>query len=49
MRASNTQSALVVRCEAPSEEALEDLKAEVVAELKKSGLDVESLEPSAGH
>ncbi len=49
LRASNTQSALVVRCEAPSEEALEDLKAEVIAELKKAGLDVYSLEPSAGH
>ncbi len=49
LRASNTQSALVVRCEAPDEPALEALKAEVIAELGKAGLKVDRLEPSAGH
>jgi len=49
LRASNTQSALVVRCEAQGEDALEDLKAEVIAELNKAGLAVDRLEPSAGH
>jgi phosphomannomutase len=38
LRASNTQDVLVARCEAKDEAGLERLKAELLAELKKSGI-----------
>jgi phosphomannomutase len=39
LRASNTQDVLVARCESASEEGLERLKAALVAELEKSGIE----------
>ncbi|MCB2082202.1 MAG: phosphomannomutase/phosphoglucomutase, partial [Rickettsiales bacterium] len=39
LRASNTQPALVVRCEAASEDGLEHLKAHVTVQLKQSGVE----------
>ena len=38
LRASNTQDVLVARCESPTSEGLERLKAAVVAELRASGV-----------
>lgn len=38
-RASNTQSALIARCEAQDEKSLEALKQMVIGQLKKSGID----------
>ncbi len=43
LRASNTEPALVLRCEASDEAGLERLKAEVTAQLEASGLDVPPL------
>ena len=43
LRASNTEPALVLRCEASDEAGLERLKAEVTAQLEASGLDVPRL------
>ena len=40
IRASNTQPALVARCEASSIEGLERLKADLSARLKKYGLEL---------
>lgn len=48
-RASNTQDVLVVRAESETEEGLERLKDQIVAQLKESGVDVPSFEQSAGH
>ncbi len=42
LRASNTEPALVLRCEAGDEEGLTRLKAEVKARLRQSGLDLPS-------
>ena len=39
LRASNTQNALVVRCEAPDEEALSRLKQQVCGQLRESGVE----------
>jgi phosphomannomutase len=39
MRASNTQNALVVRCEAPDEDALERLKNQVRGQLRQSSVE----------
>ncbi|MEN8198334.1 MAG: phosphomannomutase, partial [Pseudomonadota bacterium] len=39
LRASNTQNALVVRCEAADERALEGLKEQVRGQLRASGLE----------
>ena len=39
LRSSNTQDVLVARCESASEEGLERLKAALVAELEKSGIE----------
>lgn len=39
LRASNTQNALVVRCEAADEDALERLKEQVRGQLRESGLE----------
>lgn len=39
LRASNTQNALVVRCEAANETALENLKEQVRGQLRESGLE----------
>ncbi len=43
LRASNTEPALVLRCEASDQAALDRLKAEVTAQLEQSGLDVPGL------
>ncbi|MDJ0936369.1 MAG: phosphomannomutase, partial [Kiloniellales bacterium] len=43
LRASNTEPALVLRCEASDQAALDRLKAEVTAQLEQSGLDVQGL------
>ena len=43
LRASNTEPALVLRCEAADQAALDRLKAEVTAQLERSGLDVPGL------
>ena len=43
LRASNTEPALVLRCEASDQAALDRLKAEVTAQLERSGLDVPGL------
>ena len=43
LRASNTEPALVLRCEAADEAGLDRLKAEVRAQLEASGLDVPPL------
>lgn len=48
-RASNTQDVLVVRAESQTEDGLERLKAQIVDQLAKSGVDVPSFEQSAGH
>jgi phosphomannomutase len=40
LRASNTQDVLVVRCEAATQEGLEDLVGQVRGELAASGLDL---------
>ena len=48
-RASNTQAALIVRCEAQKEETLEELKEMVREQVKASGLSVDFDNPSAGH
>ncbi len=42
LRASNTQAVLVARAEADTEDNLEGLKAEIAAQLKKSGVDFPS-------
>ncbi len=43
LRASNTEPALVLRCEAANEAALDRLKAEVTVQLEQSGLEVPAL------
>ena len=43
LRASNTEPALVLRCESADEAGLDRLKAEVKAQLEQSGLDVPPL------
>lgn len=48
-RASNTQSAIIVRCEATSTAQLEELKDMVREQLNASGIKDVSFEPSAGH
>ncbi len=48
-RASNTQSAIIVRCEATSLEQLEQLKDMVRDQLRLSGVTNLTLEPTAGH
>jgi phosphomannomutase len=47
-RASNTQSALIVRCEAKTQATLDALKGMVKAQLEQSGLEV-NLEASSAH
>ena len=50
LRASNTQAVLVARAEATSEEGLERLKAALVAQLEKSGLEAPDFSgENAGH
>ncbi len=48
-RASNTQSALIVRCEAQQAGTLDELKAMVKGQLETSGLVVDLENPTAGH
>jgi phosphomannomutase len=40
LRASNTEAALVIRCESDSEQGLERLKDSIFGMLKKQGVDV---------
>ncbi len=47
-RASNTQPALIVRCEAPTQDALERLTAMVEAQLRQSGINT-TLEEAMQH
>jgi phosphomannomutase len=49
LRASNTQDVLVARAEAFNEEGLERLKAQVVAQLEKSGIAAPSFDGGGGH
>jgi len=51
LRASNTQDVLVARAEANTAEGLERLKAQIIAELGKSGVAASDVfdRPSAGH
>ncbi|HBX36027.1 MAG TPA: phosphomannomutase, partial [Pseudohongiella sp.] len=50
LRASNTQPAIVARCEAADESGLLRLKAEVTAQLQKSGLTSDDFfAPGGGH
>lgn len=48
LRASNTQPALVARCEAPDEASLSDLKQQVVNQLSGSGVAVDPTSPLNG-
>lgn len=51
-RASNTQSAIIVRCEAPSQDALERLIAMVEEQLRQSGVSTtleEAMQQGNGH
>jgi phosphomannomutase len=50
LRASNTQPAIVARCEAADESGLLRLKAQVTAQLQKSGLTSDDFfAPGGGH
>ena len=48
MRASNTQAVLVARAEAPDEQKLERVKAELLTALRAGGLDIPSLDAVGG-
>lgn len=48
VRASNTGPELIVRCEGNTPEALDKIKSELFAYLKKIGLDVSSYPATAG-
>jgi phosphomannomutase len=49
LRASNTQDVLVARAEAFNAEGLERLKAQVVAQLERSGISAPSFDGDGGH